>query len=158
VGVRKPILLAHLKSYAEKNYVVYVEDNLEGDDLLGLYSNPNTIICSIDKDLKTIPGKHYNFGKDEFYDVSEEEADYNHLFQTLTGDATDGYPGCPGCGPKTAEKILAKSCGWEAVQTAYNKQGLSEEEALTQARVARILRPGEFDFDTNTVKLWSPNE
>lgn len=161
VGTRKPMLLTYLKDYSKEKYDVRSIPKLEGDDVLGLIATgPDSkayVICSIDKDLKTIPGTHYNFGTDTIFDVTTEEADHWHLMQTLMGDATDGYSGCPGVGPKTAEKILADGLGWEAVLKAYSKAGFGEEEALTQARVARILRHDEYDFDNNQVKLWTPN-
>ena len=84
---------------------------------------------------------------------------YWHMMQTLTGDSTDGYSGCPGCGPKTAEKILAPLVPddyWKAVVKAYSAAGLSEDEALVQARVARICWASDYDFKKKKVKLWNP--
>jgi DNA polymerase-1 len=43
---------------------------------------------------------------------------------------------------------------WEAVKGAFKKAGFGEQEALCQARVARILRSGEYDKKTGNVKLW----
>jgi len=120
--------------------------------------------------LQTIPGHHYNFSKDLEFTVSEHQADIYHMSQTLTGDATDGYKGCPGMGAVGAKKLLDKVLDeatpwatsqtlrkmmWDAVVAAYVKAGLGEEEALCQARVARILRTGEFNFKTNEVILWT---
>ena len=162
VGVRKPMLLKFLRQYAGEHYDIREIPTLEGDDVIGLNATglmaETFIICSLDKDLKTIPGSHYDFGKDEFFEISTTEADYWHMIQTLTGDTTDGYQGCPGVGPKTAEKILSTGEGsmWEKVVKAYDKAGFGEEEALTQARVARILRYGDYDFETNQVRLWTP--
>lgn len=159
---RKPMLLGFLRLYAAEKYDVRLIPGLEGDDVIGLNAtgtkHTSYVICSIDKDLKTIPGEHYNFGTELGFIVSEEEADYWHMFQTLTGDQTDGYAGCPGVGEVTATKILdGPGDAWEKVVKAYEKKGLSEEEALTQARVARILRFQDYDFDNNQVKLWTPN-
>lgn len=161
VGTRKPMLLRFLRDYAADSYDIREMENLEGDDVIGLNATGKManmyIICSLDKDLKTIPGSHYNFGTDVFFEITPEEADYWHMVQTLTGDTTDGYSGCPGIGPKTAEKILAGGAPyWDAVVKAYAKAGFGEEEALTQARVARILRYGDYDFETNQVRLWTP--
>jgi hypothetical protein len=39
---------------------------------------------------------------------------------------------------------------------AYDKAGLSEEEALTQARVARICRAEDYDRKSKKVNLWEP--
>ena len=178
-GVRRPLLLKFLREYAQKNHDSVSIPTLEGDDVIGIYATFKSklepvrefIICSLDKDLKTIPGKHYNFGKDEFFEISEHQADYWHMVQTLTGDTTDGYQGCPGCGPKTAEKILQKALEegtpwanpkqlreiyWQHVVKAYEKAGFGEEEALTQARVARILRAEDYDDIQKKVILWTP--
>jgi DNA polymerase-1 len=45
---------------------------------------------------------------------------------------------------------------WETIVAAYVKSGLTKEDALRNARLARILRPSEYDFDTNTPVLWTP--
>jgi DNA polymerase-1 len=178
--VRKPILLKHLREYAKEKYNCYQREGLEGDDCLGILATMKSkvpdsqfIVCSIDKDFKTIPGHHYNFGRDELFAITEHEADKWHMYQTLTGDSTDGYGGCPGVGPKTAEKILQAAIDegtpwanrdqlnailWAHVVKAYEKAGLSAEEALVQARVARICRASDYDFANKQVKLWEPYE
>lgn len=162
----QPLLRPHLTAWAQTKYECFVRPTLEGDDVLGILStlSPVTrdvkygevVVCSIDKDFKTVPGFHYNFGKDELFEVTEQEADYWHLYQTLTGDAVDNYSGCPGVGPVAARKILDKSPTWDAVVAAYDKAGLGEEEALVQARVARICRASDYDFKTKQVRLWNP--
>lgn len=161
-GSRQPIIRAHLKRWASDEYESFTRPTLEGDDVLGILATrkgkpgENFIVCSIDKDMRTIPGTHFNFGKNEEFVVTEEGADYWHLFQTLTGDPVDGYAGCPGIGPVAAKKILDKSPTWGAVVSAYDKAGFGEEEALVQARVARICRAEDYDFRAKRVKLWTP--
>lgn len=176
-NTRKPMLLKALGEYAAERYPTYKRPTLEGDDCLGILSTmvrkkpSEMIVCSIDKDFKTIPGVHYDFGKDEFFEISEHKADYWHMYQTLTGDATDGYKGCPGAGPVGATKILQAALDegtpwanrehlieimWKHVVKAYEKAGLSEDEALVQARVARICRAEDYDFANKRVKLWEP--
>ena len=161
-GKRKPVVYPELRRYALSTYKVACYDNLEADDVMGILAtdpaNDNeTVIVSEDKDMMTIPGKLYRPIRSEegIQDITEEQADRNHLIQALTGDSTDGYAGCPGVGPKTAEKILTEN-DWSLVVAAYEKAGLSEEDALTQARVARILRHGEFNPKKEKVKLWTP--
>jgi len=168
-AVRKPLSLLPLRQYAIEKYDAKLKPMLEGDDVLGILATHPTlvpgekIIVSIDKDMKTIPGKFCR-NLDGCFDVatiSEEEADYWHMYQTLTGDATDGYTGCPGIGPKTAEKALAscKTLGemWINVTFHFRKAGLlNEAAALTQARVARILRASDYDFKTKLPILWTP--
>lgn len=160
--VRKPLILPALRDWMVSECNAVRIPTLEADDLLGIEATKSGgVIISEDKDLRTIPGKHFNPDKDQkIVEVSEFEADYNHMLQTLTGDTTDGYTGCPSVGPKTAEKIL-EGCSsieemWPRVVEAYAKKKLSEEVALTQARVARICRVSDYDFKTRKVIPWTP--
>lgn len=175
-GTRQPLIRKALVEWAKGEYESVFKPTLEGDDVIGILatrkSKDTRIICTIDKDLKTIPGQHYNIAQDTLFEVTDEEADRWHLIQALTGDATDGYAGCPGVGPVAAKKILDKAeetwtkggCEgslqaalWQAIVAAYEKAGFSEEEALTQARVARICRASDYDFKKKAVILWTPN-
>ncbi|QFS87599.1 MULTISPECIES: exonuclease [unclassified Marinobacter] len=194
-GGRKPLALRPLKEALAEKYESFMRPGLEADDVMGILSTwdgykpgAKKIIVSIDKDMKTIPGWLFNPQKDyQPWEVSKEEADYWHMFQTLMGDATDGYDGCPGIGPVIAEKHLTevskvvsyahelksgKRKGeietrwttdeaddlWDVVVSLFNKQGLCEEEALRQARVARILQANDYDFHAKEVKLWTPEK
>lgn len=154
---RKPMLLPYAREYISKEYNTIIYRELEADDVLGILgsSNSETIIWSEDKDLLTIPAKHWIDG--EVVEQTTQMADHMFYYQTLIGDATDNYKGCPGVGAKTAEKILDEDCSWDAVVNAFEAKGLSEEVALENARLARILRDGEYDTDTGKVKLWTPN-
>lgn len=158
----KPLGYAPVKDYLIETYPSKVLATCEADDVLGLEATKGKrqrqIIVSIDKDLKTIPGLLWNPDHPELgiQEISKEQADYNHLTQALTGDTTDGYPGCPGIGPKTAVKILCGPNPWKEVVRSYQEAGLSEDVALVQARVARILRWGEYDEKKGQVRLWSP--
>jgi len=153
---RKPMLIKWLRKYLMENYDAVLHEGIEADDAIGVYSvNEGSVIVSKDKDLLTIKGAHWSADKG-FYEVTEQEADYNLLMQTLTGDATDNYKGCPTYGPVKAKKALDCEDPWAAVEAAFLKQGLTVEDAITQARLARILRPNEFDISTNEVKLWTP--
>ena len=133
--------------------------NVEADDAIGILAEPFVdVIASIDKDLLTIPGDHFRNG--EFVLVGPEEADEAFFMQTLTGDKSDNYPGCPGIGEVKARQLLAKATSetrqWAAVVAAYEKAGKLEAEALVQARCARILRPGEYDHASGRPILWQP--
>lgn len=113
---RQPMLRPILKQHIEDNYAIYKKDGLEGDDVLGILATHPTLIkgesimATIDKDLKTIPGLHYRWAtktqEASIYTVTEDEADLFHLIQTLAGDTTDGYSGCPNIGMVVAERIL----------------------------------------------------
>lgn len=155
-GTRKPMLLNFAKKYLSDNYNGKVEDKLEADDLLGILgsADANTVIWSLDKDLLTIPAYHLLDGK--VVEILEDEADYHFLYQTLVGDSTDNYKGCPTVGDKKANKLLEDNgATWETVVDAFAKQNLSEFVAIENARLARILRSGEYNFETKEVKLWA---
>ena len=92
--------------------------NMEADDLLCMWAysarsvGEDYVIASIDKDLKCIPGKHYNINHQIVETVTEYEAMKFFYAQLLAGDLTDNIPGIPGIGLKTAVKQLA-SCKTE---------------------------------------------
>lgn len=117
--------------------------------------------------------------------VTQWQADRFHLLQTLAGDRVDGYYGCPGIGMERAAQIIdcpmrlvpqkgVKTRGvnkgeevtrwmsepttdyWACIVSHYEKHGLTEADALRTARLARILRHGEYDADTEGVTLWNP--
>lgn len=166
----KPKLLQHIKDYARRTRRVKEVPTLEADDVMGILStHPRLIpgrkvIVSTDKDMKTIPGWLFNPSKDSKpRRITPAEADYWHLYQTLVGDAVDGYKGCPGIGPAKAEKVLDESrygsgmTRWGAVCWAFESKGLTEADALVQARVARICRHTDYDYKRKEVKLWNPS-
>lgn len=181
--VRKPLCFAALRAYCHETYPTVERDGLEGDDCMGVLATKvgpiykglpvslEKIVVSLDKDMKTIPGKHFNWknGDGDIFEVADHIADRWHMIQTLTGDSTDGYPGCPGIGPKKAEAILESAWvssqggdffsmakAWPLVVEAYRKANLREETALTMARVARILRAEDYDFTQKRPILWMP--
>ena len=157
-GKRKPTCYKGVKTWLESEYESIEMPGLEGDDVMGILATSGkyeeTVIVSEDKDMKTIPGLLWRAA--EMEDISEEYADYYHLYQTLVGDPTDGYKGCKGVGDKRATDILSKDPTWEAVVKAYEKAGQTEEEALVQARLARILRASDYNTNTKEPILWTP--
>ena len=162
-GKRKPLTFPTLRDYATRTYKCAELPTLEADDVLGILATDparktEDVVVTIDKDLRTVPGKHFNPNHPEegIVEVSLEQADFNHLMQSLAGDPVDGYAGCPGIGNVRAGRMLTEQPDWATVVKAYAAKGLTEEDALTQARVARILRSDEYDAVTETVKLWSP--
>lgn len=102
----KPKHYGLLRQYLIDVEAAYVSENMEADDELGINQTDSTIICSIDKDLLMIPGRHYNFVKDKHSYVTPEEGTRNFYRQLLTGDKTDNIPGIYGIGPVKAEAML----------------------------------------------------
>ncbi|GJE18774.1 hypothetical protein [Methylobacterium marchantiae] len=120
-------------------------------------------------------------------EVSQWEADRFHMIQTLAGDAVDGFAGCPGLGMKRAAEVIdnpvilvperaVKTRGvnkgeetvkwvseptrdyWAAIVSQYRKAGKTEADALVSARLARLLRHGEYDPETEELTLWTPEK
>ena len=157
-GSRKPLVYSDLRrELVEKRDNHRYFKGVEGDDCLGILQTFDTVCCTIDKDLRCIPGAHYNFDKKEHFEVSHEEARQFFLAQTLAGDVTDGVPGIKGVGMKTAVKILNKrGYTWDAVVDEYTERGLGPTEALMNARLVRILTPELWDFMAQEPILWTP--
>lgn len=98
--------MAELVRVVMKTHPTLLFNNLEADDILCFLQCEHTFIYSNDKDLKQIPGLHFDFGKKELYHIDEEEAFTNLCYQMLIGDSTDCIPGLPGVGPKKAKDII----------------------------------------------------
>ena len=160
-GTRKPVGYVALCAWVEETYPTIRKPTLEADDVLGILATKpgnkgKCIIVSDDKDLKTIPGSLYRPTSDERHLISQEDADKFFLTQVLTGDVADGYKGVPGIGPKKAETILGPRPSWQKVEQAYIKAGLTRDDAITQARLARILRWSDWDEKKETLIPWTP--
>lgn len=59
----KPLLYRPAREYLLANHQCAIANDMEADDLLGIYltRNPeNTVVASIDKDLLQVPGWHYD--------------------------------------------------------------------------------------------------
>jgi DNA polymerase I len=93
---------------------------------------------------------------DEQMEISEADADKAFFTQVLTGDPVDGYKGVPGIGPKKAETILGTRPSWGAVEQAFIKAGMTRDDAIQQARLARILRWTDWHDEIQEIRLWTP--
>ena len=164
-GVRKPTCFNISKDYLREEYDAFESNWLEADDLMGVKNTmfkDHCCIVSIDKDLLTVPGYHWDFKKKEMFYVDSVQADYNFYMQTLTGDSTDGYKGCPGIGKVKAQRVLDKAIEededmWDAVLETYEKAGFGHGYALDQARMAYILRKEQYEGLDNYPKMWYPD-
>ena len=157
---RKPLGYKRLVNHCRDNYNTVIRDKLEADDSLGIdatrYASTDNIIVSPDKDMRQIPGTLWDMTND-VVEITKEDGDKWHLIQSLAGDPTDGYSGCPGIGVKRASDILNKhKTPWSAVCKAYEDKGLSDDDALMNARLAKILQHEDYDYDKEQVILWSP--
>lgn len=159
---KRPPHFSALRDASILEFSAVIAPSLEADDVIGLLAKPNDVVVSIDKDLLTIPARHLNLRDLDSPEkvVHEVEAERFFYKQCLMGDPVDGIPGIRGVGPVGADKILdnipSGALVWPFIVAAYEKKGMSETEALMNARLVRILRPGEYDWDNDEVKMWQP--
>ena len=156
---RKPVGYVAFCDWVRETYSTASRPQLEADDVMGIIASKpgnegKVTIVSDDKDMKTIPGRLYRPMSDELLEISDADADRYFLTQVLTGDTADGYKGVPGIGPKKAEAILGPRPHWGAVEKAYIDAGLTRDDAIQQARLARILRWS--DWNEGEPMLWTP--
>ena len=140
---------------------------LEADDLMGMMaSSGKAIAVTIDKDLRSVPGWHWNPDKEEApVLVDEALADRNFYTQWLTGDSTDNVPGIWKLGPKKAAALLDSTPpqNWPALVLATYEQKKDKDGnnynldyAISQAICVRILRDGEYNKEDKTIRVYQP--
>ena len=155
---KKPCGYKRVINALRKEYKVIQKPGLEADDSMGIYATkfPGNIIVSPDKDMRQIPGQLYNF--DETFTITKEDGAKWHLIQSMAGDQTDGYSGVPGIGVRRAEALFKeKGYTWKTVVEAFKSKDFTEEDALVNARLAKILTADDYDFNKKQPKLWSPS-
>ena len=155
---KKPCGYRRVINKLKEDYQVVVMPELEADDALGIYATKESghIICSPDKDMRQIPGDLYDLS-DGVITITKEEGERWHYVQTLAGDQTDGYSGVPGFGIKRAIAFFEENgYSWETIVKAFESKGLDKSAAIRNAQLAKILQCTDYDFDTQSVKLWTP--
>ncbi|GCE65715.1 5'-3' exonuclease [cyanobiont of Ornithocercus magnificus] len=158
---KKPCGYWRLLKYLEGTYHTQRWPRIEADDAIGIYATsapPYTcIVISPDKDLRQIPGQLFNPNTNELSHISPTDGARWHLIQTLAGDRSDNYPGCPGLGASRATSLLdKKGYSWQNVVKAFALKNLDQDTALLNARLARILTKNDYDFKLQRPILWKP--
>ena len=155
---KKPCGYKRVINALRQEYEVIVMPTLEADDALGIYAtqHPGNVICSPDKDMRQIPGQLFDMK--ELMIVTPTQGRNWHYIQTLSGDQTDGYAGVPGIGIKRAESLFEdKGYTWKTIVDAFESKDLSEDDALENARLAKILQCEDYDFDKKEPRLFTPD-
>lgn len=155
---------------------MFAVDGFEADDLIGTIATKvqndkeeiETIIVTGDRDLLQLVDTHTKvlmlvtgLSKTILYDETAVEEKYGVKpeqfvdYKALIGDASDGYPGVSGIGPKTAATMLQKYTTFENLY--QHLDALSEKQALQLAtdaeqaalakKLATIIRDVPFQFD-----------
>lgn len=106
----KPRFYDDIRQYMIDYHGAEVIDGMEAEDKVGILAyaakDRDHVIVSQDKDLKNIPGWHYNPVNEKFWYTTLQEANHHFWCQVLGGDRVDNILGIPGVGDKTALKIL----------------------------------------------------
>ena len=137
VGKRKPHHLGTCRDSITQRFYEVNKTGYEADDLIGIRAYELRkkgipyVIVSNDKDLKTIPGDHYDWTTEEEFTSSETEAMKFFYAQTIAGDNTDDIPGVSGLGINNkgtgkAQKIIQHAAEIWTDEYAGSDLGLEE--------------------------------
>lgn len=167
----KPYYHQDVKEYILETYDCDVSDNCEADDRIAMtlykeYLKSSktkdkdsclAVCCSIDKDLRTVPGWHFHLVKHKLDWVTNKDAADFFWQQMLMGDKADNIPGIKGVGPATASKAL-KECTNNKnrflVVSKYYKKHYGEDKWLDALiEVGRLLHMQRYEGE-----LWKPKE
>ena len=155
---KKPCGYKRVINKLKTEFDVVIMPTLEADDAMGIYATqyPGNVIVSPDKDMKQIPGTLYNL--DEKFTITSDSGRAWHLIQCLSGDQTDGYSGVPGIGVKRAQTLFDKEgYSWKTVVKAFTDKGMTEYDAILNARLAKILTIDDYDTEKQEPILWTPS-
>jgi len=83
-----------------------VTDGIEADDAMGIAQTEDTVICSLDKDMLQVPGRHYNWVKDEETIVTDQLGLKFFWKQMIMGDVADNIQGIRGLGIVKANRLI----------------------------------------------------
>jgi len=163
---RAPLGNSELKKMlCERLSNAYCWSNIEADDIVcSKYDSEKHILCAVDKDvLLNLVGIHWNYYSSARYSIDPrwqtvdgETAMKQPYIQTLTGDRQDNIiTGLTRVGAKTAEKLL-KDCTtreelWDAVVAEYERQGKTEEDAVT---IMRLVNMFQYNHKQDSIELY----
>lgn len=106
-----PRYLEDCREYLVSNWGAKLCNGIETDDMLGIQQTKygeESIIASYDKDLKQVPGWHYNFKTGEKFYVSPVMGLRNFYRQVITGDGSDNIPSYDGKMRNTTPNFIKK--------------------------------------------------
>lgn len=161
-----PYIKRILEAY---NIPVYQVPGYEADDVIGTLAHLAqekgfmTYMVTGDKDfgqLVTDKVKVYNPAKNEILGVDQVNEKYgiNNPHQlidilALMGDSADNIPGCPGVGPKTAEKLIQK---YENIENVFDH--VSELKGALKTRIESNIEQIKFSKYLATIITHVPLE
>ena len=108
---KRPYWYKDIREYLVAVWQAEVCEIIEADDAVALYQWQtedlgSSIICTLDKDLRMVPGHHYSYYKQKAEHIGFEAALHAFYTQLLLGDASDNIPGLYKVGPAAARELL----------------------------------------------------
>lgn len=131
----RPIHLGACRKYMVDYWNAQIVHGEEAEDACGKSNGEGVIIVHIDKDLNNLVGRHYNYDKNEFYDITPKQAYYNFYMQLLTGDlSVDNIPGLKWfCNGPLNVLGKPKKTGWGPVSLTPILEGCETKEEMLAA-------------------------
>lgn len=156
---RKPLGFKELFDYLVTEYKAKVHEYMEADDVVVYLKTKypeDFILCAIDKDvLYQTEGDHYNYSTDDVVSVTKVEATRFAYWQTLVGDTSDGYKGCPQIGKVKATKLLKDIDDeyemWLVTKEQFEKKGFDEDYVINMMRLANMHQ-----YNGKKIVLYTP--
>ena len=173
IKVAVPYIKRILEAY---RIPVFEVPGFEADDVIGTLSQKAssegfmTYMVTGDKDFGQLVNEHakiYNPGKNEVLGLEEIKAKYGITdplqvidILGLMGDSADNIPGCPGVGPKTAEKLVQQYGSIEhLLESTHELKGSLKEKIENNAEqirfskfLAAIKTDVPMDFDEQVLR------
>lgn len=149
-----PKWLQECKEFLITEWKAKMVEYLEADDLLGINQTQNSIIVSLDKDLRMIPGEHYSWEISTAKWTKQAEFSTVTLFgglqtfykQLIIGDTTDNIFGISGLGPVKARKLIdhleTEDEMFDCVRNLYN----DDDRFLINCTCLWIMQKSEETF------------
>lgn len=149
----KPKNYQDIRDYLCVDWNAEIVERIEADDALGIAQDENSVICSIDKDLLQIQGRHYNFVKEEHIYVDNLQGLKSFYTQLITGDTADNIKGIPGSGPVAAKNAIGKLDLEEDLFSTVRDLYGNDEEMLMNGRCLWIWKQEEDDWINHWERL-----
>jgi 5'-3' exonuclease len=159
-NLERPKHLEACREYLVYEWNAILKTPYEADDLLGIYQTDETILCSYDKDLRMISGKHYNWNK-KIFETVDLQTGLKHFYkQMLIGDSSDNIIGINGIGKVKADKIISplntEQEMFDTVYDLYTKHNI-QDSFLMNGICLWILRNEEETWAHRLLDLTLPN-
>jgi len=170
-GASRPVYYPDLREYLLTKHNAIVARGEEADDQISWVARKwykegrNYCIVGIDKDLKQIPGRHYDWVNKEHFTLTEDEARLLYWAQVLSGDSGDNVAGCWKLGPTKAERFLLEcdefsdAAMWPKILRKYKESQKHADcpykdidHSLVALETARLIRLRQ---EVNE-PLWTP--